>query len=465
MGGLLLMHDPISTKDLVHKDERKYFIIALLVSIIMFVVLLFSIIGLFYLAFFGMLSFVLHVLMMGNIRMNGVRLHQEQFPQVYDKVKELSEKMGIGYIPEVYVVESGGILNAFATKFFGKNMVVLYSSMFELIEQGAEDELAFVIAHELAHIKRRHIAKQLLILPAMWVPGITQAYSRACEYTCDRYAAYYTQNVEAAKNCLTILGVGKKLYKYVDQNQYLNQIQNEKGFFICLYEKLATHPPIPKRIDQIDLYFNETYESVLSQKSKKRLNWIPVSLLVLALVIGGSVYAIKSIDIESFFDDTMLSTNPADTTPLINAVIKADIDEVNKLISEGVKLDQKDFYGWTALHWAAIDGNYEISKAILDAAGNPDATDDFKETPLMKAAGNGHSETVVLLLEYGAEINYADFNLWTPLMYGVQSEDFETVRILFNAGADPDHKDYSNLTALMHAVKLGNDEIINLLRN
>ncbi|MBS3902564.1 MAG: ankyrin repeat domain-containing protein [Dethiobacter sp.] len=459
------MHDPISTKDLVHKDERKYFIIALLVSIIMFVVLLFSIIGLFYLAFFGMLSFVLHVLMMGNIRMNGVRLHQEQFPQVYDKVKELSEKMGIGYIPEVYVVESGGILNAFATKFFGKNMVVLYSSMFELIEQGAEDELAFVIAHELAHIKRRHIAKQLLILPAMWVPGITQAYSRACEYTCDRYAAYYTQNVEAAKNCLTILGVGKKLYKYVDQNQYLNQIQNEKGFFICLYEKLATHPPIPKRIDQIDLYFNETYESVLSQKSKKRLNWIPVSLLVLALVIGGSVYAIKSIDIESFFDDTMLSTNPADTTPLINAVIKADIDEVNKLISEGVKLDQKDFYGWTALHWAAIDGNYEISKAILDAAGNPDATDDFKETPLMKAAGNGHSETVVLLLEYGAEINYADFNLWTPLMYGVQSEDFETVRILFNAGADPDHKDYSNLTALMHAVKLGNDEIINLLRN
>ena len=331
------MHDPISTKDLVHKNERKYFIIALLVSIIMFVVLLFSIIGLFYLALFGMLSFVLHVLMMGYIRMNGVRLHQEQFPQVYDKVKELSEKMGIGYIPEVYVVESGGILNAFAAKFFGKNMVVLYSSMFELIEQGAEDELAFVIAHELAHIKRRHIAKQLVILPAMWVPGITQAYSRACEYTCDRYAAYYTQNVETAKNCLTILGVGKKLYKYVDQNQYLNQIQNEKGFFICLYEKLATHPPIPKRIDQIDLYFNETYESVLSQKSKKGLNWIPVSLLVLALVIGGSVYAIKSIDIESFFDDMMLSTNP-DTTPLINAVIKADIDEVNKLISEGVKL-------------------------------------------------------------------------------------------------------------------------------
>ncbi|MBS4022637.1 MAG: ankyrin repeat domain-containing protein [Dethiobacter sp.] len=458
------MHDPISTKELVHKNERKYFIIALLISIIMYVVLLFSVIGIFYLAFFGMISFVLHVLMMGNIRMNGVRLNPEQFPQVYDKVKELSEKMGIGYIPEVYVVESGGILNAFAAKFFGKNMVVLYSSMFELIEQGAEDELAFVIGHELAHIKRRHITKQLVILPAMWVPGITQAYSRACEYTCDRYAAYYTQNAEVAKNCLTILGVGKKLYKYVDQNQYLNQIQNEKGFFIWLYEKLATHPPIPKRIDQIDLYFNETYESVLSKKSKKRLIWIPVSLLVLAFVIGGSVYAIKSIDIESFFDDMMLSIN-LDTTPLINAVTKADIDEVNKLISEGINLDQKDFYGWTALHWAAIDGNYDISKAILDAGGNPDAMTNFKETPLMKAAGKGHSETVALLLEYGAENNYADSDLWIPLMYAVRSEDVETVRILLNAGADPDHKDYSNLTALMHAVKLGNDEIINLLRN
>lgn len=102
-------------------------------------------------------------------------------------------------------------------------MVVLTSTMFELIEQNAEDELTFVIAHELAHIKRRHISKQLIILPALWIPGLTQAYSRACEYTCDRYASYYTGNTEAANNCLTIIGIGKTLFQYVNREAYLKQ--------------------------------------------------------------------------------------------------------------------------------------------------------------------------------------------------------------------------------------------------
>jgi Zn-dependent protease with chaperone function len=92
--------------------------------------------------------------MLGNIRTNGVRLNPEQFPNVYKRVQELCDKMEMPFVPDVYVMESSGALNAFATRFFGRNMVVLYSTIFELIEQEAEDELTFVIAHELAHIKR-----------------------------------------------------------------------------------------------------------------------------------------------------------------------------------------------------------------------------------------------------------------------------------------------------------------------
>jgi Zn-dependent protease with chaperone function len=153
--------------NLIHKNERKYFIIAVLFSIITYIGLIFSIIGIIYLGLILAVSMLLHALMLGYIRTNGVRLNPEQFPKVYDKVKELCAKMEMKFVPDVYVLESSGTLNAFATRFFGRNMVVLFSPVFELIEEGAEDELSFVIAHELAHIKRRHISKQLLVLPAM----------------------------------------------------------------------------------------------------------------------------------------------------------------------------------------------------------------------------------------------------------------------------------------------------------
>ncbi|MBM7870707.1 beta-lactamase regulating signal transducer with metallopeptidase domain [Clostridium pascui] len=68
--------------------------------------------------------------------------------------------MKIQKIYDVHVVESGGILN--------------------------------IIAHELAHIKRNHIIKQTLILPAMWIPFLGETYSKSCEYTCDRMAANYS---------------------------------------------------------------------------------------------------------------------------------------------------------------------------------------------------------------------------------------------------------------------------------
>ncbi len=68
-------------------------------------------------------------LMIARIRTNGVRLSANQFPEVYNKVVEICNSMEIQSIPEVYVIESGGILNAFAAKSFRKNIVILYSDI------------------------------------------------------------------------------------------------------------------------------------------------------------------------------------------------------------------------------------------------------------------------------------------------------------------------------------------------
>ncbi|MBB6215986.1 Zn-dependent protease with chaperone function [Anaerosolibacter carboniphilus] len=251
------MNKDLMSKDLIHKNEKTYFVVALIVSIIGYLALLISIAGIFILLGLAVSSLFLHGLMMAQIRINGVRLSDKQFPEVFQKVRELCDRMEMNVVPDVYVIESGGALNAFASRFFGKNMVVLYSDVFDLINSADDEELSFVITHELAHIKRNHLKKQLFILPAMWIPFLGEAYSRACEYTCDRMAAYYTNNAEASMNGLTMLGIGKSLFKKVNRREYLLQSSEEKGFFVWLAEKISTHPPLPKRIDEIQEFVSD----------------------------------------------------------------------------------------------------------------------------------------------------------------------------------------------------------------
>ena len=455
-------------KNLIHKHERRYFVLALLASILTYISLACTLIGLVYLAIFLGISLFLHALMLGHIRTNGVRLNSEQFPEVYEKVKELCGKMDMKFVPDVYVLESSGALNAFAARFFGRNMVVLYSTIFELIEEGDEDELSFVIAHELAHIQRRHISRQLLVWPAMWIPGITQAYSRACEYTCDRLAAYYTGNSEAAQQALTMFGVGKMVSKKVNRTSYLKQIDDEKGFFVWLSELLATHPPLPKRIREIGLFMGDVAieeVSVSSRASRKLWVWIPASLVLIGFVIGGGIYAVGKIgeSLDAYmYEEEDLSTAP----PIIDAVVNADYELANALIQEGTDFNvQDDVNGWTALHWAVKDADLEMSTLLVEAGADPNLGDYYNITPLMTAAADGNLDTVKLLIAAGADINAQDDDGWTALMYAVSGGHVDGAEALLQAGAEREIENYQEQTALMQAIQSGNQDIADMLRN
>ncbi|MCM3269972.1 M48 family metallopeptidase [Paenibacillus elgii] len=237
---------------LIHSKETSYFIISLLFSIMVYFGLIVSLIGIFYLAIGLGITFFLRGLMIGHIRSNGVKLTEHQFPAVHRKVRELCAQMDIRQVPDVFVLQSDGMLNAFASRFFGRNFIVLYSNLFEMADT-EEDELTYVIAHELAHIKRNHMTKSLLLLPAQWMPFLGKAYSRACEYTCDRMAAAYTGNVPAAVSALSILAIGRTMYAKVNVAEYIAESRKETGFFVWFSYALSTHPPLPKRIEQMEL--------------------------------------------------------------------------------------------------------------------------------------------------------------------------------------------------------------------
>lgn len=196
----------------------------------------------------------------GYLKGNAIKVSQNQFPEIYAIAKKQSESLGLRRIPDIYILQNGGIINAFATQFFGTNYIVLFS---EVVEAGLKDDkamLEFIMGHEMGHIKRKHLLKKIMLFPSMIVPFLGQAYSRACEYTCDSIG--HSLCPHGAQNGLILLASGRNLCSSVNKNEFLNQIENEAGFWNWFSEKISSHPHLSKRVEQ----FKET--KIISTPSK-----------------------------------------------------------------------------------------------------------------------------------------------------------------------------------------------------
>ncbi len=199
-----------------------------------------------YVAFIVAYVFIAKGLLVGRLRGNGIRITDAQFPEVYQVYRELLQKLGFRAEPRLYCVQSGGVLNAFATRMMFRNYVVVYSEILEAAYEEGRDAVTFVLAHELAHIKRGHLVKNFFIYPAFLLLPLRLAYSRACEYTCDSIGMECASR--KGLEGLLILAAGRALGPRVNVPEYLARAGEEKGFWVWFAEFMSTHPNIPKRV-------------------------------------------------------------------------------------------------------------------------------------------------------------------------------------------------------------------------
>ena len=185
-------------------------------------------------------------------------------------------------------------------------------------------------------------------------------------------------------------------------------------------------------------------------------------------------YAVRNQDVEAV--KALLAKHvPADAqnrygvTPLVLAVEGGNLQIVNALIAAGADVNHALPEGETVLMTAARTGNVPVIQALLRHDARPGLREDFYgETALIWAAVADHADAVTALLNAGADINersahasWARKNYgltrlsqgeWTPLMYAAREGALDSGRVLLARGADVNAVDPDGATALVLAI-------------
>lgn len=150
-------------------------------------------------------------------------------------------------------------------------------------------------------------------------------------------------------------------------------------------------------------------------------------------------------------------------TPLMIAAINGDIDAVKLLLESGVDIEAASKDGETALMFGASKGHIDVVRILLGSGSNIDATNAKGWTTLMLAVRDNDEKIVELLLSNGADVNHLSPDRWTALAEATFQSQTSIIALLLRCGADTESKSSHDWTPLMHAAYKGDEEAVTLL--
>lgn len=198
-----------------------------------------------------LISFIAYVFAksaaIARLRGNAIEVAEHQLPDIFNQLKGCCQALGVSNRPTMYVQNGNGVMNAFATWFLGHQYVILLSGVVDAMESNPNG-VRFYIGHELGHVLRHDNALMAFLRwPALRLPLLGAAFSRARESTCDLHGLACSQSRETATRSLAALAAGAKSWANVSLDGYRLQVAAAKGFWMSFHELVASYPWTAKR--------------------------------------------------------------------------------------------------------------------------------------------------------------------------------------------------------------------------
>ena len=162
---------------------------------------------------------------------------------------------------QAFVVPSP-VLNAYTFGITSPYVVVLNSALLHAMD---EDELRFIVGHELGHVRLGHTWLNSLIggvagIPSPFLASTILAmaflwWNRACEYSSDRAGLLACGKPHKAISALVKLVAGPDADTRAELEQALREIEAEDDHALAMLgEALSTHPMMVRRIEHLRSY-------------------------------------------------------------------------------------------------------------------------------------------------------------------------------------------------------------------
>lgn len=216
-------------------------------------------------------------------------------------------------------------------------------------------------------------------------------------------------------------------------------------------------------------------------------------ILFLVLFIASNVFSqsifdyVKANDFSSVkaYSDSINARDDNQATPLMWAVYKSDLKMVKMLISKGADPNLK---GWINFRDSTLNGYFAYGSCLVIAAGenkldilkyllkkqkipiddkeiNLDKNIDNGWTALQWAAVQGNLDIITYLVKKGANINSVaeTNNNATPLILALMFHHKNAAKLLIDLGADVNKKDSKELSPLDYAIYLNDNDLLDFM--
>ncbi len=166
-----------------------------------------------------------------------LRVTKDSYPKIYEYLEYACKILDVKKVPELYI-EWGYNINA-CTVGAENPIIVLNSGLIDLCD---DDEIMFVIGHELGHVKSNHMLYHMMAQVINWgidtIPGGSLVasglqlalyyWSRMSEFTADRAGLLCCQNKDASIRAFMKMA-GMPIKQFNDM-KYQTFIQQAKDF-------------------------------------------------------------------------------------------------------------------------------------------------------------------------------------------------------------------------------------------